>query len=103
MFYLHGKKNKPVSPSEGPSFQFSSTDVLRKLKLGATVPGLPEAQSRVTAQRAETKEAPGELGSVGLPLLCGEDAVFSGGTKQLPQAAVGVLGWVRLSQRTHGK
>lgn len=65
--------------------------------------GLPEGKSGVTVQRAETKEAPGELGSVGLLLLCGEDAAFSGGIKQLPQAAVGVLVWVRLSQRTHGK
>lgn len=64
---------------------------------------MPEPKSRVTVQRVKTKEAPGELGSVGLPLLCREDAAFSGGTKQLPQAAVGVLGWVRLSQRTHGK
>ena len=64
---------------------------------------MPEPKSRVTAQRTETKEAPGELGSVGLPLLCGEDAAFSGGTKQLPQTAVGVHVWVRLSQRTHGK
>lgn len=67
------------------------------------MPGLPEAKSRVTVQKAETKEAPGELGSMGLPFLCGEDAAFLGGTKQLPEAAVGVLGWVRLSQRTHGK
>lgn len=65
--------------------------------------GLPEGKSGVTVQRAETKEAPGELGSVGLLLLCGEDAAFSGGIKQLSQAAVGVLVWVRLSQRTHGK
>lgn len=40
---------------------------------------------------------------MGLLLLCGEDAAFLDGAKQLPQAAVGVLGWVRLSQRTHGK
>lgn len=62
--------------------------------------GLPEAKNRVTAQRAETKEALGELESVGLLLLCGQNAAFLGGTKQLPQAAVGVLCWVRLFQRT---
>lgn len=68
--------------------------VFVQLKLGTTMPGLPEGKSRVTVQRAETKEAPGELGSVGLLLLCGEDAVFSGGIKQLDKQLWGSLfGW----------
>lgn len=62
-----------------------------QVKLGTTVRGLPKPKSTVTVQRAKTKEAPGELGSMGLPLLCGEEAAFSGGTKQLPQTAVGSL------------
>lgn len=52
--------------------------------------------------RVKTKETPGELGSMRLLLLCGKDAAFSGGTKQLPLVAVGVLHWVRLSQREIG-
>lgn len=62
-----------------------------QVKLGTTVRGLPKPESKVTVQRAKTKEAPGELGSMGLPLLCGEEAAFLSGTKQLPQTAVGSL------------
>lgn len=60
-----------------------------RLKLGAAVPGLPKTKSKVTRQSTKTKDTPGELGSMGLPILNGEEGAFSGGTKQLPLSSCG--------------